>query len=1145
MELPNYSRQLMQQLRTLRKERQFCDCTILVGNTPHSAHKLVLAASSLLFRSLLEGSDSISIDEAVVSSQEFSCLLDMVYTGRLPPGKHNFSRIIAAADSLQMFDVAVGCKNILTSLLKQSSVSTEHAPHLHESIEPQDTTGDSVIADTCQGEGLFEGQQEINTSQLGAQDVKNDAAEKATNLENQDVPSRQKEIERNNEGSSQHADVVELLSQQKDEITETLQKGQTWMTLLQTWDQFPSGERQVLLDCFKGNPGGDVVFQRLLDCVQNDRGLSAQTLLLLLDLFKQLNPPLTAQLKAQGEDRDVKHKDSSVPDITSSSGLMDQASKLTDCLATVNEVRELLTQAANNCQNEGEKEVVLECCQSTDPRSVMECLFDRVRQGSLSETGLLLLLHQLKKSCPDLSPLLEGLNHTGGDAKEDHSGESLLRMYCTRFSEVNVDAQSLRQSLESLADIPTKEREYMQALLENDDGAQGIERLICASLEESAVQILSVWRLLIRASTRDQDLLLLIQEIKKEPGFLKLLQTAAYADLLLKHKALILDSVSDINILERAVECMDKDSEKVTEFLQSCRKPEGEREPVSHIMDRVLSRDSDYVTPLCQLLSMNQPYLPQLQPFTEDLTQADAELERQPQFVSEPEAADSVEENDTKVKGTRGGPRSYACQWCNKSFDFKCRLLMHKKRCCLSTEVKQKCSECSKEFPTPRALQEHVSQDHSGPARKKRKQAPVACDLCDKTFAHSSGMLYHKRTEHFEERPYACEECGATFAANSSLKNHMRLHTGEKPFRCKHCDMSFSVAAALSYHTKKKHSEGKMYACQYCEAVFAQSIELTRHVRTHTGDKPYVCRECGKGFSQANGLSVHLQTYHNIAEPHDCQKCQMSFSSLEEHRRHIQEVHPKELHQCSECNKLLSTQSQLEKHKAVHAGGKPHSCKICHKSYQQLSGLWYHNRTTHPEVFTGQGSRPLRPVLQCKTCSKAFTSKVNLLKHRKSKHPEIHPDVDELDAQGTERASDVTVWKCLYCSSSLQSEEELQQHVSVEHFSQDTAVFGCTVCSLTFPTQLELQEHFLSNHLAALDEESQASTSQMVIQTEDSLGKGTEQIIALDQSQLDGSQRVFVALGDGEGASSGSGIVAVNMEDLLNGTVTLICEERR
>lgn len=69
-------------------------------------------------RSLLEGSDTISIDTSVVSSQEFACLLDMVYTGKLPVGKHNVSRIVAAADSLQMFDVAVGFKKVLTTLVK-------------------------------------------------------------------------------------------------------------------------------------------------------------------------------------------------------------------------------------------------------------------------------------------------------------------------------------------------------------------------------------------------------------------------------------------------------------------------------------------------------------------------------------------------------------------------------------------------------------------------------------------------------------------------------------------------------------------------------------------------------------------------------------------------------------------------------------------------------------------------------------------------------------------------------------------------------------------------------------------------------------------------------------------------------------------
>lgn len=83
----------------------------------------------VFFRSLLEGSDTISIDTEMVSSQEFLCLLDMIYTGKLPLGKHNVSRIIAAADSLQMFDVAVGFKNILACLVNQQPSSQDATKH--------------------------------------------------------------------------------------------------------------------------------------------------------------------------------------------------------------------------------------------------------------------------------------------------------------------------------------------------------------------------------------------------------------------------------------------------------------------------------------------------------------------------------------------------------------------------------------------------------------------------------------------------------------------------------------------------------------------------------------------------------------------------------------------------------------------------------------------------------------------------------------------------------------------------------------------------------------------------------------------------------------------------------------------------------
>ncbi|TNN88220.1 Zinc finger and BTB domain-containing protein 40 [Liparis tanakae] len=184
LELPNYSSQLMQQLWALRKEEHFCDCTILVGDIPHRAHKLVLAASSMLFRSLLDDSDTISIDTAMVSSLEFGCLLDMVYTGKLPLGKHNVGRIVAAADSLQMFDVAVGFRNVLASLVSQQPtgpvLSTQTPSHMvinkAQSMNPGGTASPGEDATSDKAE--LNAEPEKNEGQSDGEDAEEPACKR-------------------------------------------------------------------------------------------------------------------------------------------------------------------------------------------------------------------------------------------------------------------------------------------------------------------------------------------------------------------------------------------------------------------------------------------------------------------------------------------------------------------------------------------------------------------------------------------------------------------------------------------------------------------------------------------------------------------------------------------------------------------------------------------------------------------------------------------------------------------------------------------------------------------------------------------------------------------------------------------------------
>ncbi|XP_077429462.1 zinc finger and BTB domain-containing protein 40 isoform X1 [Vanacampus margaritifer] len=840
-ELPNYSSQLMQQLWALRKEGHFCDCTVLVGDNPHRAHKLVLAASSMLFRSLLNFSDTVSIDTTLVSSQEFASLLDMVYTGKLPLGKHNASRIIAAADRLQMFDVAVSFKNALTNILNQQPLGSS----------PSTQSPTLALVNKLQS------------------------------------PNPE----------------VSVALPRKDKLAEAgIQVKDTSGTIKREDDREISMEPSCKRVCPEvSESSGPEKNKAVTENVVEDNATAAKTTPSLLEL----------------------------------------SSQLTEELASVPDVVQLLSQSAHTCLDDQERQLVCNCCKEADPRSVVSKLLDEVEKGRVSEQAVVKLLCTVQQGAPSTFPA------------------SLL---------------SQLEELEKTTQEPDGRR----------NGSKAAEILSDSEVENSS-------------------------------------------------------SKSGVN---------------------------------------------------------------QEQSNTE-----------------EPE----VEEEDASSSSSK----SYCCRWCKKSFAYKCRVKAHMKRCPMSKKAELQCPQCPVKLINRRALQAHLGQAHAGTAGDKKKKK-VACDICGRTFAHPSGMIYHKRTEHFEEKPYACETCGAKFPATSSLKNHMRLHTGEKPYHCKHCDMSFRVAAALAYHTKKKHSEGKMYACQYCKAVFAQSIELTRHVRTHTGDKPYVCRECGKGHSQASGLTVHLQTFHNMSLPLNCQKCCISFQTLEEHQKHIEELHVKLLHKCPTCDKVFTSAPLLEKHKSVHTGVKPYVCNLCNKSYQQLSGLWYHNKTQHPEVF-GNQTQQMKNLVQCDVCFRFFPCASSMAKHKEAEH----------------KGSATSALHCALCQGAFGGSEELQEHI-YSHHSTSANNFICPLCTLVSASQTELQEHLLSCHLEAQQAQEEAgedaSGSHTVITVHEPEGEAAQPANCEDPPQPSVTQQVFVALaGEGEGDSSGD-VVEVNMYELLNNSVTFICE---
>ncbi|XP_009868500.1 PREDICTED: zinc finger and BTB domain-containing protein 40 [Apaloderma vittatum] len=1119
MELPSYSKQLLQQLYALCKEQQFCDCTVFVGNVHFRAHKVVLAAASLLFKSLLESTDTISIDASVVTPEEFALLLEMMYSGKLPLGKHNFTKVISVADSLQMFDMAVSCKNLLRDLISCTTqdqivreVSSQTADSSRNNAEasnlPRSEESDEGKTDVFPPQrvspfpGPVEAGKEADVSPSGQELpvnhtwVHQDAmsSDSRSLQEDSESPSDQPACaeqggcvgEKLAEPLGEKGGAKDLAAESKSckldfflqyesVFSEALSDARAVLKRLEECREIDASQKEALAACL-AEAGEQSVFKKLLNKVKDAQTLEAQTLVSLLKLFQDVNPKLRVALleREQDDSEAVQQTESADEGETLTARLLGRREELIQSVTQLSPIVEFLKAAEEGFLTALEKRVVLDCCEGSSRREAVDNLLRKVdEEKTLKAESLVKLLGAVKASFPGLHLLLDSLVATANisDGKVATSESTAIEIIL-RHSKLISEAIEQRADLEGLAPGEAGLAEAVKELLSISAQKESSEASLKAALstaQEKSVPAIKICQLLCNVHESFPDLQPVMQELghvglltegnEEKPGIRKWKVNS-----------------------ESQVEALDKDEDKAG-------------------------------------------------------------------GASAKELEEPQEKSSSK--------KTFVCKACDKTFHFYCRLKVHMKRCRVARGKQLQCKECSEVKSTKKDLEKHQLEVHGvvGMAKKKKKKRlPVVCDICGREFAHASGMQYHKLTEHFDEKPFSCEECGAKFAANSTLKNHLRLHTGDRPFMCKHCLMTFMQASALAYHTKKKHAEGKMYACQYCDAVFAQSIELSRHVRTHTGDKPYVCRECGKGFRQANGLSIHLRTFHNIGDPYDCKKCRMSFATLQEHRKHVHEAHAREYHPCPTCAKVFSAPSLLKRHMVTHVGGKPFSCEICDKAYQQLSGLWYHNRTHHPDIFAAQNHRSSKfSSLQCSSCDKTFSSTAAHRKHVKAEHTdvkfhecetckELFPTLALLQVHMKCRHSGSRPFRCLYCSASFRFPGALQNHVTSEHFKQTESTFTCELCGELFPSQGELDGHYSTEHPKVVF--SQATTAQIVQVIQTSEHGAAEHIISLDDTQLSGSQ-VFVTLPESQVNSSGSELVAVTMEDLFDDKVTLICEETK
>ncbi|XP_053692643.1 transcription factor hamlet-like [Sabethes cyaneus] len=83
---------------------------------------------------------------------------------------------------------------------------------------------------------------------------------------------------------------------------------------------------------------------------------------------------------------------------------------------------------------------------------------------------------------------------------------------------------------------------------------------------------------------------------------------------------------------------------------------------------------------------------------------------------------------------------------------------------------------------------------------------------------------------------YSCKFCGKIFPRSANLTRHLRTHTGEQPYKCRYCERSFSISSNLQRHVRNIHNKERPFKCHLCERCFGQQTNLDRHLKKHDAD---------------------------------------------------------------------------------------------------------------------------------------------------------------------------------------------------------------------------------------------------------------------------------------------------------------------